>query len=228
MSERIVSGYKRLFEVRLLHHYWLDDGSALFDTLPESRKTKLLLTYDSRSFLEVKPTSGTSNKLKALKGVFKQTSLGFLVAVSMSKIVSDDEVFSFVITIKDDAFYNYTALTLLNRNIVERYYAPQDKIYRYKENIPVFSNLTGVSRGVNPNKSLFLSAAIPASALTDKAEYFSRGAGSVNQQSAGCHKTADQRCGRKLPGFCASERCPFSSASFGADRNTGEGHFADK
>lgn len=182
MAERIISQYKRLFEVRLLHHFWLDDGSALFDTLTESRRNKLLLTYDSRTFMEVNPTSATVNTIKALKGVFKQTSLGFLVAVPGSVIISDDAVFSFVLTISDAAFCNYTSFTLLSRKIVELYYKPEDKIYRYKENVPVFSNLTGVSHGVNPDISLFLSSPTPVSSPnTDKAEFMNISAGALVQ-----------------------------------------------
>jgi len=171
MAERIVNGYKRLFEVQLLHHYWLDDASVLFDTLPESRKTKLLLAYDSRSFLEIKPTPSTANKLKAFRGIFKSTAPGFMVAVPKDTIISDTELFSFVITITDADFYKYTSLTFITRKIYELYYQPEDKILRYKENVPVFSNLTGVSRGVNPDKLLFLSKEIPASTANDKVEY---------------------------------------------------------
>ncbi len=181
MAERIVIGYKRLFEVRLFHHYWLDEGSVVFDTLPESKRTKLLLTYDTRTFLQITPTPITSDKIKALKGVFKQTSQGFLVAVPKSKIIPDNLVFSYVITIKDSAFFTYTALTLINRQIVEIYDVSKDKIRRYKENIPVFSNLTGASRGVNPNKLLFLSGEIPGAAPTDKAEYMNITAGALVQ-----------------------------------------------
>ncbi len=181
MAERIITGYKRLFEVRLLHHYWLDDGATIFDTLPEIRKNKLLLTYDCRSFFEVNPTSTTSNRIKALRGVFKKTSLGFLVAVPKSVLIPDDEFFSFVLTIKKGSFFNYTALTLLDRNIVERYYQPEDTLYRYKENVAVFSNLTGSSRGIHPNKSLFLSQDIPASSATDRVEFLNVSAGALVQ-----------------------------------------------
>ena len=171
MAERIVNGFMRLFEVRLLHHYWLDDGSALFDSLPENRKTKLLLSYDSRSFITVTPTPSTANRLKAYRAIFKNTAPGFIVAVPRAVLIPDNEIFSFVITINDADFYKYTSLTFINRKIYECYYEPEDKILRYKANVPVFSNLTGVSRGINPDKLLFLSKEIPASAAADKVEY---------------------------------------------------------
>ena len=53
--------YTRLFEVRLLHHYWLDDGRIVFDAIPdESVKTRRLLTYEVRRFLSVEPSTGTA------------------------------------------------------------------------------------------------------------------------------------------------------------------------
>ena len=39
--ETVRIGYTRLFEVRLLHHYWLDDGATVFDAIAdEAVKTK--------------------------------------------------------------------------------------------------------------------------------------------------------------------------------------------
>jgi hypothetical protein len=181
MAERIRIGYKRLFEVRILHHYWLDFGSAVFDTLPENRKNKLLLTYDSGTFLAVSPTTSTANKLKALKGVFKSTALGFVVAVPETTVIPANEVFTFCLKITDADFFNYTSLTFISRNIYELYYPVKDKILRFKENVPVFSNLTGASRGANPNKSLFLSAEIPAPAASDKVEFLNISGGALGQ-----------------------------------------------
>lgn len=181
MAERIRIGYKRLFEVRLLHHYWLDFGSAIFDTLPEARRNKLLLTYDSRKFVQVNPTATTQNKLNALKAVFKNTAPGFVIAVPETAIIPDNEEFSFILTIIDADFYNYTSLTFISHTIYELYYPAKDKILRFKENVPVFSNLTGASRGVNPNKSLFLSKEIPAPAATDKVEFLNISGGALGQ-----------------------------------------------
>ncbi|QIL74977.1 hypothetical protein [Hymenobacter sp. HDW8] len=78
MAERIVSGYQRLFEVRLLHHYWLDEGQTVFDALPEAERLQRLLTYDVRSFIPFAPTPATAKALQGLGGVFKSTALGAL------------------------------------------------------------------------------------------------------------------------------------------------------
>lgn len=174
MSERIVNGFKRLFEVRLLHHYWLDDGLNIFDTLPDIVRNKRLLEYDSRNFLEIKPTSSTQNKLKGLGGVFRNTALGLVVAVPKNTQVADNETFTFVITVNDPNFNNYTALTLLKKGIYESYLQVGENTvtYRYKENVPVFSNLSGSLRGAGANKTLYLSKEIPASSPADKVEFF--------------------------------------------------------
>jgi len=185
MGEQIGYSYQRLFEVRLLHHYWLDDGSTMFDNLSDNRQSVLLQDYDLRSFMEITPTPATKSKIKALKGIFNSTSLGFVVAVPKTKVIPDAEVFSFTITITDAAFYRYTSLTFIGHKIYELYDPASDKIIRYKENVPVLSNLTGVSHGANPNKSLFLSTQTPSPSGTDNAEYLNISGGALVQLANG-------------------------------------------
>ncbi len=170
MAERIITGYKRLFEVRILHHYWLDEGLTIFDNLPESDRNKKLLGYRGDRLISISPTSKSQKLLVGIGAVSKQTGLGLVVAVPEAQIIPDDTVFAFTIEIKDAAFFNYTSLTLLNRKIAECYAPGEDKIHRYKENVPLFSNLTGVSRGTGAAKQLFLSKEIPGITATDQVE----------------------------------------------------------
>lgn len=170
MAERVHIRYKRLFEVRVLHHYWLDEGQTLFDSLPEENISKRLQTYDKATFLSVAPTATTEKLLQEFQGVFKNTALSFLVAVPEAVLIRNDVVFEFIITVENAGFYNYTALTLREQKIHEIYYQPEDKIYRYKENVFVLSNLTGIPRGTGASKSLFLSKPIPTLAPDDKVE----------------------------------------------------------
>ncbi len=51
-SERIVNGYARLFELHLLHHYWLDEGATVFDAMADAGRQRRLLDYDVRKMLE--------------------------------------------------------------------------------------------------------------------------------------------------------------------------------
>jgi hypothetical protein len=177
MAERVVIGYKRLFEVRLLHHYWLDEGSTVFDLITDqSVKDKRLLTYDVRKFLSVAPTKATETALKGFGCIFKATALGFVVAVPaitpvpMNQINLADATFEFVVKVQNADFFNYTALTLQKQQISEWYHQPEDKIYRYKENVAVFSNINSASRTFGGKKILFLSQEIQSLVAADKVE----------------------------------------------------------
>lgn len=181
MAERIRIGYKRLFEVRLLHHYWLDSGTTHFDALPETQRNKLLLTYDCRRFISIKPDPLTENKIKAFQGICKNTAIGLVVAVPETTAIAYEETFSFILTITDPEFFNYTSFTFLNHKIVELYYPVRDKILRFKEDVPVFTNLTGASRVLNGEKHLFLSKEIPSPEANDKAEFLNITGGAVVQ-----------------------------------------------
>jgi len=168
MAERVRKGYKRLFEVRLLHHYWLDEGATRFDLLPDPARR--LLTYDCRPFLTLAPTPPTAVALAGLGGLYRDTALGGLVLVPDEAVIPDDAVFELVLTVRQATFYTYTALTLPTRNIYELYHSAEDKTYRYKENVPVLSNLTGVARSAGPSQGLYLSREMPALTPTDRVE----------------------------------------------------------
>lgn len=171
MTERIINGFRLLFEIRLLHHFWLDEGAVMFDLIPEKdKRDKRLLSYDIRSLLTVWPTVATAKALGGFGGVYKNTALGCIVAVPDSVVVPVEAIFKFMVTAKNPAMFKYTAMTLRPQKIYEIYYQAEDKIYRYKENVPVLSNLTGASRGTGSDKTLFLSKEIPSPCDHDKVE----------------------------------------------------------
>ena len=162
MSESRTTSYKSLFQVRLLHHFWLDDGATLFDELAtEKEKETRLKNYDTRKFLRTYPTASTKALLAGKRCIFKDTALGFVVAAPAETEFTADTILQFVISIKDPAFYQYTALTLQSQQIVELLNSVDNKIYRYKENVAHLSNLTGSTRGSGSNKELFLSRQNP-------------------------------------------------------------------
>lgn len=196
MAEPVTLGYSRLFEIRLLHHYWLDEGATLFDQMPDAaRRDKRLQSYDARSFLTIAPTDATARRLAGLRAVFKDTALGCVVGVPGDAVISPAVVLDFVVTVRSPDFSNYTALTLRPRKIQELYYLPEDRMYRFKGNVPVLSNLTGDSRGTGQAKSLFLSRPIPGPAADDGAEALVISNGALQQL------TGDQ------PGAGAQELC---------------------
>lgn len=179
MAERIVNGYRRLFEVMALHHYWIDQGSAI--SSPDPLKIDGILTYDVRPFLALRPTTSTKKKLAGLRCVFRETALGMVVAAPKEALIPDDSVFEFILTIQNAAFFNYTALTLQDQKIYEHYHLTENKTYRYKANVPVLSNLTGASRTVDGKKHLFLSKEIPANAANEPLEALVRDANILRQ-----------------------------------------------
>ncbi len=171
MGELIKNGYKRLFEIRIFHHYWLDDKATVFDlTTTQEQWDRRLLSYDMRRFLSVSPTASTSKSLKGLGCMYKNTAVGCVVAIPQDSVVPVETKFEFIVVVNDPAFYNYTALTLRPQKIYELYHKPEDKTYRFKEDVPVLSNLTGASRGMGSDKTLFLSSEFPSPATDDKVE----------------------------------------------------------
>lgn len=170
MTERTTTSYNRLFEVRLLHHYWLDDGAMVFDQLPPGEQNDRLLTYDVRPILGVTPTASTEALLANLGCIFKPTGAGFIAGAPGGTAIAADTVFSFIVSVIDGDVFGYTALTLRPQAIHSAFdpndNSPGRTVYRYKENVPVLSNLTGTARGA----TLFLSAGIPPKSGGEPAE----------------------------------------------------------
>ncbi|HKY16495.1 MAG TPA: hypothetical protein VJM33_16330 [Microthrixaceae bacterium] len=153
--------YTRLFEVRLLHHYWLDDGATPFDSIANaSTRRQRLLTYDVRRVLGADPSLSTMETIAGLRGVFRMTGLGFLVAVPSDAVVPLDSTFEFHVSVRSPEYANYTSLTLRLQSIVDVVDVADPEtpvLHRYKANVPVLSNLTGASLGTGSAKRLFLS-----------------------------------------------------------------------
>ena len=183
-------GYIRVFEVRVLHHFWLDEGATVFDQIADpAKKTQRLLTYDVRRVLDFAPSRSTAATIRGLRGVFRTTGLGFLVAVPDDATIPLDATFEFFATVVAPDYANYTAAALARPAVTAPTVpalSPQPVVtvpdpvpdpvtgattqHRYKANVPVLSNLTGVARGVAPDMHLFLSRDYPAASAGDAIE----------------------------------------------------------
>jgi hypothetical protein len=170
MAEQIKSRFQRLFDVWLLHHYWLDDGATLFDKVADKRRTPRLLAYDARPLFDIAPTAATAHTLSSYRCLFKQSAIGFTVAAPADAAIPPNTVLEFIVATKAEGFSDYTALTLRPRTIYELFNPTDGLTYRYKVNVPVLSNLTGATRGAGPNLTLYLSREIPAGTATDAVE----------------------------------------------------------
>jgi hypothetical protein len=172
--EHATTPYQRLFEVRLLHHYWLDDGGTVFDALAADKQAARLLRYDIRPVLDAAPTPSTRTQLDRLHCVFRPTGQGFVIAAPQGTTIAADAQFSFVVSVAEGEFFNYTALTFRPRSINEAFdpsdNTPNRIVYRYKEDVAVLSNLTGATRGAGPGATLFLSRDYPTASATDQVE----------------------------------------------------------
>ena len=84
--------YKRLFEVNLLHDYYLvsADGSSFFE---KSKATKEALLksklnhrmYNVTDFFEIEPSETTKKSLSEFKLIYRKTALGFVLGIQVKE-----------------------------------------------------------------------------------------------------------------------------------------------
>lgn len=112
--------YKVLFEVRVLHHFLLDEATNHFEGMTKLGREKNLLHYSVLDLLDVFPTEPTIKTLSGNKLIFKKTQYGFLVAVRTD--IDDDTLaladlrldgkLSFYMKKKNSSFMNFSSLSL--------------------------------------------------------------------------------------------------------------------
>ena len=114
--------YKPLFEVKILHHYFLDRGNADFFSMNEEQKKKQLADFDLSSVFATIPSAETHRKLAGHQLVFKTTNTGFTVWVRVSEesdtsplITLDDTLeLTFLLKLVNHTFFNFTNLDIAN------------------------------------------------------------------------------------------------------------------
>lgn len=110
--------YKTLFKVDIFHLFFLNNGLKTWFSMNASDASKQLASYDLNSFISITPTLETLKKLKGYNLVFRSLNTGFTV---WTKVRNDDNTipfipllndlsFTFLVKVKDTAFYNYTDL----------------------------------------------------------------------------------------------------------------------
>lgn len=118
----VTIAYEILFEVKILHHYFLNRAQVVFDRIPLAERAALMLSYDCREFVEIRPTPSCEQMLRSHRCLFKLTASGFVVALRAEEDPDDpqkrlpfvpfdeDDVFDFTMQATDVNFWNYTAL----------------------------------------------------------------------------------------------------------------------
>jgi hypothetical protein len=124
----IIIEYDTLFEIRILHHYFLNSGLTHFGQMTESEKAATMLRYDSREIFDIRPTSETLRLLASCKAIFRHTATGLIAGIRSVKGENQPDkkraslgfdttdTFTFTVEVKDPGFRNYTALPLKTEN----------------------------------------------------------------------------------------------------------------
>ncbi|AUC16931.1 hypothetical protein BTO06_18040 [Tenacibaculum sp. SZ-18] len=126
--------YKTLFNIDVLHAYFLDRGEKKYhaanasDELSDKEKNELIRSYNLFDFIEVVPNKRTKILAKNHRILIRNHSKGLRVLTSSLKVnseegnntverynpiieLSDDTTFTFFIKIKDRFFLNYSDIT---------------------------------------------------------------------------------------------------------------------
>ena len=72
MSQSII--YKSLFEVKVRHHYFLNKGEQVWDSMSVDDKDSMEAKFDVREILDITPTTDCNKALNAHSCVFRKTS----------------------------------------------------------------------------------------------------------------------------------------------------------
>lgn len=206
--------YGLLFELWVLHHYWLDVGTTLFDALPAEMREQQLRAYDVRRLLELRPTQATAKRLAGLGGLCRPTSLGLLVLLPQHARVEDEALFEFTLRIVDRDLPAYSAYGLRLPTTNTLYHPKTGRPHRFRAYGALFSNLGGCSRGAGPNKQLFLSREIPPYRAQHRVDQIVQRDGSLLQLLSDAPYETLVRLGedvRALPGFATHADVPLST-----------------
>jgi len=109
--------YGVLFEVEVLHDFFLSLGSRVHEALDDAPRAAARRGYGVPDFLRVFPTAETAQALAGLKALFKSTDGGFLVGIRLDPTAvgnrplvapGADLRLRFALAAGDPRFYNYT------------------------------------------------------------------------------------------------------------------------
>lgn len=113
--------YRSLFNVELLHHYFLDEGKEVYgDDLDADKMAKNLSMYRVSNFMDIRPSKRTVKTLKNYRSRFIKSNHGFQVVTASEGDnpfipFSQDLSFDFIVRITDQFFENYTNI-IINRS----------------------------------------------------------------------------------------------------------------
>jgi hypothetical protein len=109
-----------LFELNVLHHYFLNKGLQNFESMNNEEKLKQLNQYHVLNFMEIVPTPDCLLQIKNYKQKYVPTPSGFIIAAiadpenENKPFLSPDEAMklTFILKLKDNSFFNFSDLDL--------------------------------------------------------------------------------------------------------------------
>ena len=152
--------YIPLFNVNILHLFFLNKGISEYSAMNDENKAKQCELYNVKSFMSIIPDQKTHRVLNGHKLIFKVSNTGFSVWVkiegnSTTPFISlDDNLFlTFLLRLTDPVFYNYTRLKMEDSE--KLYYLSNRKPGSEPANFPLIPRPVG---NTMLNESFILSA----------------------------------------------------------------------
>ena len=105
MRSRII--YKSLFEIKLLHHYFLDKGEEIWDAMAPEDRDLMEEKYDIRDILEITPTPDCNTILNSHNCIFKQTSSGIRLGIKAKPVDTASQEFIPFIPLENDLSFRF-------------------------------------------------------------------------------------------------------------------------
>jgi hypothetical protein len=111
--------YRPLFQVDIVHDYFLSRGDVVFEANADADRAALSGLYSVKNYLEIVPDQTTVSTLAGHKMLFRATGTGFTVAVQLDPLAADirplvpppaDFKLTFALRLAEAEFGNYTEL----------------------------------------------------------------------------------------------------------------------
>jgi hypothetical protein len=118
--ESITSKYRQLCAVEIFHHYFLDEGTHIFNgvnDLPAARKIQKLKQYAVPDWLQIEPDEYTRSTMYACQLIFKPTKTGFMLVTKtngpdQASVNLNKVVLNFHLRWQEPSLVAHTALPL--------------------------------------------------------------------------------------------------------------------
>lgn len=151
--------YKPLFQVNILHQFFLNKGTEEYLAMSAAEKEKQLISYSISNFITVLPSAKSCQKLIGQNMVFKTSNSGFTVWIKVSESnesipfipISDTLELTFLLKLKNHTFFNFSELKFESAD--KLFFFSNKRLSVESETFPLLKKFGGNSM-VNDNYAL--------------------------------------------------------------------------